>query len=193
MDQLVRLAPIGLCADPFAPTDADGVPKALRPEVDSLSDPLLREGLEWWRGLSGPADDDGHHSLPDRSRIEAPAIKTLLPNTMLWDVSEDRHGGLQFRCRLAGTLLVEMLGQEVTGRWLHELFGEETACMHRELGAVVRMRRPYYSVHQMSWAGKPYYRYCRLMLPFTHHARHLPGDDPQRVALLCNLVSFIGA
>ena len=45
---------------------------------------------------------------------------------MLWDVSEDRHGGLQFRCRLAGTLLVEMLGQEVTGRWLHELFGEET-------------------------------------------------------------------
>jgi hypothetical protein len=186
MDQLARLSPTGLCADPFSPTDAAGVPAGLHAEVDSLSDPKLVRALAWWRSLAGPGG-----SLPDRSRIEPAAIKDLLPNTILWDVSDDHSGGLQFRCRLAGTMLEEMLGQEVTGRWLHQMFGDETACMHRELGAVVRQRRPYFSEHQMSWADKPYYRYCRLMLPFTHHARHLPGDDLQRVGLLCNVISFV--
>ncbi|MCW0232337.1 MAG: PAS domain-containing protein [Ferrovibrio sp.] len=188
MDPLVRLSPTGLCADPFAPADSEGVPPGLRPEIDDLTDPLLRQALGWWRDLAGPGG-----TLPDRSRIEPAAIKALLPNTILWDASEDRSGGLQFRCRLAGTMLVEVLGQEPTGRWLHQMFGAETACMHRELGAVVRKRRPYFSEHKMSWADKPYYSYIRLMLPFTHHARHLPGDDPQRVALLCNVVSFVKA
>jgi len=193
MDQLARSSLLGLCADPFAPTDSNGVPTALNADLDGLEDALLCQARDWWRGLAGAPDETDRHALPDRSRIEPTTIKHLLPNMILWDVSEDAHGGLQFRCRLAGTLLVEMLGEEVTGRWLHQLYGSETACMHRELGAVVTQRRPYHSHHQMTWADKPYYRYNRLMLPFTHHARHLAGDDPQRVGLLCNVISFVAS
>ncbi len=91
-----------------------------------------------------------------------------------------------------------MYGREARGLWLHEQFGDESATMEAEYDAVVRLRRPLWSEHRMSWADKPYYRYLRLMLPFTHRSAAARSDSPaplgdaDHVALILNVVSFIG-
>lgn len=151
-----------------------------------MDDPRLLRALGWWRSLVG---QDG--TLPDRCRIEPAMIRDLLPYSILWDAALLRDGRLRYRCRLVGTMLVEVLGRDCTGMWLEEMYGREAGAMQDELDAVVHEGRPMHSLHRMSWARKDFYRYRRLMLPFTHHAHFLPGDDPQRVALLFNVISFL--
>jgi hypothetical protein len=151
-----------------------------------LEDPRLLRALGWWRSLVG---QDG--TLPDCCRIEAATIEDLLPYAMRWDAILLRDGGLRYRCRFAGRLLVQVLGRDTTGMWLEEMYGHEAGAMQSELDAVVHEARPMHSLHRMNWALKEHFRYRRLMLPFTHHAYFQPGDDPQRVALLFNVVSFL--
>ena len=95
-------------------------------------------------------------------------------------------------------MLNDFYGREARGQWLHEQYGDESAAMQVEYDAVVRLRRPLWTEHRMSWADKPFYRYLRLMLPFTHRAAAGRSDqpalrnDPDRVALIFNVISFIG-
>lgn len=184
----------------------EGLPDGLRRAADlsQLADARLLRALAWWQALCEPTPAG---AIPDRSRLDPTAIPDLLPYAILWDVlrvtepgagaggGEDR---LRYRCRLAGTMLNEMYGREARGLWLHEQFGDESATMQAEYDAVVRLRRPLWSEHRMSWADKPYYRYLRLMLPFTHRTAADRSDSPaplgdaDHVALILNVVSFIG-
>ncbi len=165
------------------------LPDATQP----LADPRLQRALAWWQGLQETLSE-----IPDRIRLDPTQIPDLLPHAILWDVLPAEDGRLLYRCRLAGTMLNDIYGREARGQWLHEQYGEETAMMQAEFDAVVRGRRPLCAEHRMSWADKPYYRYQRLMLPFTHRAAAQRSDnpvlraDPDPVALLFNVVSFIG-
>lgn len=180
-------------------------------DLSQLRDARLQRALAWWQGLldpdrAGPDRAAGH--IPDRARLDPGQIPDLLPHAILWDVlpatDEDGPGNvslgdrLLYRCRLAGTMLNDIYGREARGQWLHEQYGDESAAMQAEYDAVVRLRRPLWAEHRMSWADKPYYRYLRLMLPFTHRAAAQRTDtpalrsDPDRVALLFNVISFIG-
>ncbi len=179
----------------------ENLPDGLRRAADlsQLSDARLLRALAWWQSLCAPGAAGG---VPDRSRLDPTAIPDLLPHAILWDVLPAAEAGaedrLRYRCRLAGTMLNDVYGREARGLWLHEQFGDESAMMQAEYDAVVRLRRPLWSEHRMSWADKPYYRYLRLMLPFMHRtavARSdsaAPRGDPDRVALIFNVVSFIG-
>lgn len=188
---------------PAASPLPDDLPAALRRAADltQLSEPRLLRALAWWQALR-----DDPAGIPDRSRLDPTAIPELLPWAILWDVlpagsAEPRlpaGDGLRYRCRLAGTMLNDVYGREARGQWLHEQFGEESEAMQLEYDAVVQLRRPLWSTHRMSWANKPYYRYLRLMLPFTHRATaehsETPAlrDEPARVALIFSVISFIG-
>jgi hypothetical protein len=166
---------------------------------DPTAEPRLLRALTWWQGLR-----EDPSQIPDRIRLDPTAIPDLLPHAILWDVLPAMEGTANapghplYRCRLAGTMLNDFYGREARGQWLHEQFGDESAVMQAEYDAVVRLRRPLCTEHRMSWADKPYYRYQRLMLPFTHHVAAQRSDtpalrtDPDRVALLFNVVSFIG-
>ncbi|MBS4048960.1 MAG: PAS domain-containing protein [Alphaproteobacteria bacterium] len=166
----------------------------------NLADSCLPRALAWWQGLR-----EGPSQIPDRIRLDPTQIPDLLPHAILWDVlppaeaTAKAPGRLLYRCRLAGTMLNDFYGREARGQWLHEQFGDESAVMQAEYDAVVRLRRPLCTEHRMSWADKPYYRYRRLMLPFTHRVAAQRSEnpvlraDPDRVALLFNVVSFIGA
>jgi hypothetical protein len=172
-------------------------------DLSQLRDARLLRALAWWQGLR-----DSPAVIPDRIRLDPTLIPDLLPHAILWDVlpaTEDDGPGaanlgdrLLYRCRLAGTMLNDVYGREARGQWLHDLYGDQNAAMQAEYDAVVRLRRPLCSEHRMSWADKPYYRYLRLMLPFTHRAAAERSDSavlrsaPDRVALLFNVVSFIG-
>ncbi len=180
-------------ADLSRPTDLS------RRADTALAEPRLLRALAWWQGLR-----EDPSRIPDRIRLDPTEIPDLLPHAILWDVlpapegSANAPGRLLYRCRLAGTMLNDIYGREARGQWLHEQYGEETAVMQAEYDEVVRLRRPLCTEHRMSWADKPYYRYQRLMLPFTHRASAQRSDnpalraDPDRVALLFNVVSFIG-
>jgi hypothetical protein len=178
-----------------------GLSGALRSAADlsRVSDPRLTRALAWWQGLQ-----DDPAMIPDRIRLDPTQIPDLLAWAILWDVlpaAEDTAnapGRLLYRCRLAGTMLNDFYGREARGQWLHEQYRDESAAMQVDYDAVVRLRRPLCSEHRMSWADKPFYRYLRLMLPFTHRAAAGRSDnpalrnDPDRVALIFNVISFIG-
>lgn len=161
----------------------------------TLADPRLLRALAWWQGLR-----EDPSRIPDRIRLDPTQIPDLLPHAILWDVlpATDDSDRRLYRCRLAGTMLNDIYGREARGQWLHEQYGEESAKMQAEYDAVVRLHRPFCTEHRMSWADKPYYRYRRLMLPFTHRVAAQRSEnpvlraDPDRVALLFNVVSFIG-
>jgi hypothetical protein len=199
-DDLADDLPAGLAA---------GLPPELRRAADlsQLRDARLLRALAWWQGLRDPdqtSPGQASNDIPDRARLDPGEIPDLLPHAILWDVlpatDEDDLPAdrLLYRCRLAGTMLNDFYGREARGQWLHEQYGDETAAMQAEYDAAVRLRRPLWTEHRMSWADKPYYRYLRLMLPFTHRAAAGRSDtpalrsDPDRVALIFNVISFIG-
>jgi hypothetical protein len=188
---------------------AEALPAGLRRAADlsQLRDPRLLRALAWWQGLRDPGQTSPGQTgndIPDRARLDPGEIPDLLPHAILWDVlaATDEDGlpadRLLYRCRLAGTMLNDFYGREARGQWLHEQYGDESAAMQAEYDAAVRLRRPLWAEHRMSWADKPYYRYLRLMLPFTHRAAAGRSDtpalrsDPDRVALIFNVISFIG-
>lgn len=180
-----------------APNLADPAAADLTRVTDPrLADPRLARALAWWQGLrDSPHDIPG--AIPDRIRLDPTQIPDLLAWAILWDVLPAEAGGLLYRCRLAGTMLNDVYGREARGQWLHEQYRDESVAMQVDYDAVVRLRRPLCTEHRMSWADKPYYRYLRLMLPFTHRAAAGRSDnpalrnDPERVALIFSVISFI--
>lgn len=188
-----------------APGMSGGLPPRLRRAADlsDLTDGRLLRALTWWRDLAAAEAN----AIPDRSRLDPGAIPDLLPYAMLWDVvpQADAPGGSnggpeswRYRSRLTGTMIDEMRGGAPRGQWMHERFGTEAARAGEDHDAVVRLARPMLFERDLGWIGKPYYRYRRLILPFTHRAAAMRSADPAlrrdagRVALLFNVISFIG-
>lgn len=167
-------------------------------DLSGLNDGRLRRALTWWQDLAMAED----RSIPDRSRLDPGAIPDLLPYAMLWDVvpyeAADGSSGWRYRSRLTGTMIDEMRGGAPRGQWMHERFGTEAARAGEDHDAAVQLARPLLFERDLGWIGKPYYRYRRLILPFTHRAAALRSADPvlrkdaNRVALIFNVISFIG-
>ncbi|WP_300299357.1 PAS domain-containing protein [Ferrovibrio sp.] len=183
--------------------DLDHLPLALRHGADMgrLADRRLLRALDWWRGLAAQSA----FPLPDRLQIEPAAITDLLPYCILWDVLPQQGETRLYRCRLAGTILCEIYGRDGRGLMLHEMFGDDTARMQAELDVAVAHARPFHAEHRMTWAKKDFYKYRRILLPFTHRAAALrqagglggdprvddPAYDSGRVGLLMNVISFV--
>ncbi|QDO99542.1 PAS domain-containing protein [Ferrovibrio terrae] len=191
------LAAAGPQPDGLPPGLSDALRRAA--DLSRVSDPRLTRALAWWQGLQ-----EDSALIPDRIRLDPTQIPDLLAWAILWDVlpaaegTATAPGRLLYRCRLAGTMLNDFYGREARGQWLHEQYRDESVAMQVEYDAVVRLRRPLCSEHRMSWADKPFYRYLRLMLPFTHRAAAGRSDTPalrnapDRVALIFSVISFIG-
>lgn len=181
----------GLTADA---ADLGHLPQALRAGADmrGLSDPRLLRALDWWRGLATVSA----LPLPDRAQVDPAEITDLLPYCILWDVLHGPNDTRLYRCRLAGTILCEVYGRDGRGLMLHEMFGDDTAEMQAGLDVAVLHARPFHAEHRMTWAKKDFYKYRRVLLPFTHRAAALrldgrPEENPARVGLLMNVISFV--
>ncbi len=96
--------------------------------------PKIKTVIEYWSRI-GP---DG--ALPGRQHFDPVDLKTLLANLWLVDVVGDPP---RFKYRVAGTKIVEYLGQEPTQKWMDEVFPhlEETHTF-RDLMTAVREGRP---------------------------------------------------
>lgn len=144
---------------------------------------LLR-ALSWWRGLS----EASGRTPPDRGLLDPSDIADLLPYVVLWE--QLPHGGdnaRQFRCRLAGTAIVEIHGYEFTGWMMADFHGAENARVQPEYDSVAETGRPHVVERTLFWQNRDYVRYRRILLPF----RHAASGRADEVAFILNVAHFL--
>jgi hypothetical protein len=115
----------------------------------------------------------GVRELPDRADIDPSEITALLPHITISEVIDN---GADFRVRIFGTALVELVGEERTGKRLSE-FG--TNCVPPTKAARVRRRwmdaasraftsrRPAFITGTMSSSLRPYIVWHAVYCPLT--------------------------
>ncbi len=156
-------------------------------DMSRLRDAALLRAYDWWQSLPRQTGAQGL-ALPDRTEIDPCAIPDLLPHVVLWAVLRQPDGSLRYRCRLAGTGMVEVHGHEFTGQWMEDFHGAENARIQPEYDFVTRSGRPHHVERSLFWMNRDYRRYRRLLLPF--------GDataDHGGVAKILNVAHFLTA
>jgi hypothetical protein len=105
--------------------------------------------------------------LPGRQHIDPLDIPTLLPGLMLYDVVE-ADAGPRFRVRVAGEMVVGLLGTNPKGRYIDEFVIEpRKADVNAALAAVARDRIAHYWENQVWTSGLEYVTMQRLALPLA--------------------------
>lgn len=169
---------------PAAHTDAAIAAGA---DLARLQDAPLLRALAWWQELPRDAAmAAGGATLPDRSRIDPLAIPDLLPHVVLWQVLHQPDGSFRYRCRLAGTAMVEIHGYEFTGLPMEQFHGAENARIQPEYDFVARSGRPHHVERSLFWMNRDYRRYRRLLLPFGDVSATHGG-----VAKILNVAHFL--
>jgi len=148
------------------------------PTLAALDDPRLLRALAWWQAKRGG------RRLPDRAALDPREIPDLLPHIVMW---ERLPGEAGYRCRLAGTFMVQIHGHEFTGHSMAQFHGAKNAEIQPEYDWVARQGLPHYVERSLFWMNKDYQRYCRILLPFAWVARGRPADE---VALILNIAHF---
>lgn len=120
--------------------------------------PRIRAFFDYWRGLAAGG------AVPARDRVDPAAIKSLLPNLMIVELSPEP---LRIRYRLVGTEVVRFTGIDITGRFLHELELDEFS--ETELLEVYRKQRddgwPVVGVAEYAMQGKRLLRTEYIVCP----------------------------
>lgn len=157
-------------------------------DLSRISDARLLRGLDWWRGLAARA---GSAAVPDRSQLDPADIPDLLPHLVLWQAYWPADGSRpSFRCRLAGTFMVEIHGREFTGESMAQFHGAVNARIQPEYEFVASTGQPHYAERSLFWMNRDYQRYCRILLPFTHREAAKTETEAARVALILNVSNF---
>jgi len=138
----------------FRPPDAQPTVSMSDP---TIAHPMLATLLAYWH------QKRGKRVMPARADIEPAELKALLPNIFMVDVE---YAPFRLRYRLVGSALVDVLGQDIKGKYLDEmplLFRTFAAGAYEE---VVRVRVPCYK--EVSGIAA-YFRvaYKRLLLPLS--------------------------
>jgi hypothetical protein len=125
-------------------------PSAIRSE-------RLVRALAYWQRLRGG------RPVPDRADFDPLDIPDIMPHVVMWDVLPGQH----YRCRLAGTKMVEIHGREITGIDMADFHGAHDAAIRPEYDGVVRSGEPHYVERSLFWMHRDYRRYARILLPFS--------------------------
>lgn len=124
--------------------------------------PKLAALNTWWRQTLEAKEG----ALPGRADVDPAALRNLLPHIALVDVL--RHP-LDWRYRLVGTRLVEVMGGERTGKRMRELLSPPAI-----EGSVMLMTRlldtraPLAFTGTLYWLEKDYVSFTALVLPLSN-------------------------
>jgi hypothetical protein len=131
----------------------DALPEDCAPETNALFD--------HWRSIHPPGG-----GLPGRQHFDPAKVPQLLRNIWLVDVA---RAPCRFRVRLLGTAIVEFVGSDDTGKWLHEIYGDfEGSEPHRCMCTCARDGRPAFQKSNIqSNPEKSYVIAERLYLPLA--------------------------
>lgn len=107
--------------------------------------------------------------MPGRQHIVPGDIPRLLPYILILDYANG-----QYRCRLAGTAVVEGLGQELTGCILDdELLGSAFIDWFRRLETVRRRAWPLSGEENLWWLGRSHRHFHWLCLPLASDGQNV--------------------
>jgi hypothetical protein len=147
-----------------SPNSSQSIPEECHPKVRAIHD--------YWRSKHPTGG-----GLPGRQHIDPIDIPQLLPNIWLIDVKRNPY---RFRFRLVGTLVVDYVGKDNTGRWFDDLLPDFDPSVFID---VVETGKP-------SWARgrskmrpeKDYYELERIRLPLA--------SDGKTVDMILSLTVF---
>jgi hypothetical protein len=119
--------------------------------------PQLSSLFAFWEALRG------NRAMPSRQEVDVAALKPWLGHLTLLAVID---GGRDYYVRVHGTNLREMLGRDLTGRYLKALPDEWVATWVAEYDEVVKTRAPSFTARRPS-VTKDFMSIEKLMLPFS--------------------------
>lgn len=138
-----------------------------------LDDPVLRKLYDYWDGKRGD------RPFPRRADIDPVDIPALLPHLILVDVVPEPP---DFVFRVAGTLVTEATGMELTGKRLRLLPLSPIGAIVAEFSRVIDSAEPRYSAGPLSNPLDRYNRVERLLLPLAR--------DSEKVEQILGAVIF---
>jgi hypothetical protein len=126
----------------------------------------LQALLDYWLAKRG------HRRCPDKSDIDPTEIGRLLPDIILLDAAPP---GGEFRYRLAGTRVTQMVGREVRGLTQRELHDNATdpamvrgfARIEAEYAWVARAFAGGFRISRLAVPGRDHVALARLILPLS--------------------------
>jgi len=121
--------------------------------------PPLRRLHDYWQGKRKPG------ALPGRRDIDPIEIPQLMPQIALVDVLREP---LDYRYRLFGTRLVEVMGAERTGKRMREVMSPPAvAASERLIAGLIETREPLAFTGRLFWLDKDYVAFETLVLPLA--------------------------
>ncbi len=118
-----------------------------------------REVYAYWRDLTRSG------AIPARHDFKPAGIVRRLPLVSMIEISDCAR---RFRCRLAGTGLRDMFGEELTGRFIGDLgFGEDTGFARDVYESVVETGEPAQGYSRLAWRNRPTMVQAWLRLPLA--------------------------
>jgi hypothetical protein len=122
-----------------------------------LQSDRLRELGDYWLARRG------RHRMPSRADIDPADIKRILPHLFLADVLAGPPRN--YRYRLVGTLVTEVLGVNATGHTPEEVFGDEGVGVREVYDSVVKTGLAYVNRRRLDWYHRDYATYELVVLP----------------------------
>ncbi len=118
-------------------------------DVDSETIRLVHR---YWSGLRGT------RRYPAKRDIDPAGLKPMLPYIMIAEVHRDP---LRVRYRLVGTEVVHFMGEDFTGKWLHETaWGDYVGSVEEKYALVFKIGGPVFGIDYFTQASdhqrKPY-------------------------------------
>ena len=135
--------------------------------ASQIADPILARLYAYWDGKRG------RRRYPGRSDLDPVDIPILLSNVFL--VAVRRHP-FELVFRLAGTVLTECYGGEITGLRLVGLVSSGASELQRQAARTVRTGRPVLLSGPLRTQAEAYRAADHLLLPL--------GESPDRVDML---------
>ncbi len=126
----------------------------------AIGDPRLAKLLNYWQDLKKG------DLLPPRRALDPSSIPAdLVPHFFLYEVTRQP---LDYRMRLAGSMLCATVGFELRGKTFDEIHpADQAAAIRREFDDVVQTGRPHYVERSAQWLPDKKLPYRRLLLPFA--------------------------
>ena len=132
----------------------------IHPDFDRL--------ISYWRRKIVPPED-----IPRRTAIDLMELRVIAPRMVLIDRETGEPGSSLYKWRFSGTFLRDIIGVEMTGRYLHEVADTETLRQTIEAyDSVVNKHEANFWTRNIGiqTEDRSYISYSRLILPLLGDA-----------------------
>ncbi|WP_259783287.1 PAS domain-containing protein [Aestuariispira ectoiniformans] len=147
--------------------------------------PTLTRFRDIWAGLKG------NRELPGPEDFSLDKFADFLPNICWIDVENSGADTRRYRYQFVGQALSEVIGADVSGRYLDEIFGEDAYdWLQREYEDAIANKSPSYHSFLRNTVDNALIFYERLLLPFGREGEEACGFLALHLTTIKGAASF---